>query len=64
MGESAQLRITPLLPHSTTPISNFLTTVSERLCVRMNIDRRRVWVRLPLKSDPNGVATRPKPRLK
>jgi hypothetical protein len=37
--------------------------MSKRLCVRMNINRRRVWVRPPLKSDLNGAATRPKSKL-
>jgi hypothetical protein len=41
-----------------------LTMHVEELCVRMNIARRRVWVRLPKETRPRTAATRPKTDLK
>jgi len=43
---------------------NCLTINVERLCVRMNSYRRRVWVRFPKESGTKTAATRPKTDLR
>ena len=55
----------PLPKHSTIVLAlvdRFLTIKIKGICVRVNINRRRVWVRPPLKPDSNIVTTLPKPR--